>query len=110
MHAKSEILRENKKWKVADLVQNYIAKIETPDNPYKWDDKLKKYEGKVKVSNEDKCKQFYSEARFYVLEEFRKAGQKLPLRRYFQDDMVDALYRHPACPEQFRKFLMQRMF
>ena len=53
----------------------------------------------------EECEKFMKTIRFSICEIYREAGKKLPKRRYFADDVINALYQQKDCPPGFRRYL-----
>lgn len=93
LHEKSEQHVEKKKMLVNEAL-DIIFKA----------DKIMHHEFK-RVADTREAEKFMKEIRFYICELYRENDMKLPKRRYFSDDVINALYQRKDCSAGFRRYL-----
>ena len=96
LHEKSNVHVQGKKQKIQEVYNNIMK-----ENGLTQD--------LAGCDNERNIEKFMDLIRYLVCEYYRKAGQKLPMSRYFGDDMINAIYSDKNCPATFRRYLAKKL-
>lgn len=97
LHADSNDYVTDKKMKINDMLDAVLAKDVNLKIQF------------TKLLTREECQLFMAKIRFQICELCRETDQKLPKRRYFSDDVINALYQRKDCPRGMRVFLASQI-
>lgn len=97
LHADSNDYVTDKKMKINEMLDAVLAKDVNLKIQF------------TKLLTREECQLFMTKIRFQICELCRETDQKLPKRRYFSDDVINALYQRKDCPRGMRVFLASQI-
>lgn len=96
LHEKSNAYVVGKKQKVQDVYSELC--------------KGERFAGELKKATDDaRIESFMGKVRFCICEKYRKDNLKLPMSRYFGDDIINAIYSDVNCPAEMRMYLAKKL-